>query len=212
MFATELVEVRRLSKLLYHMQLNIEGVVLRIETLRELGDIVVDLRPALKLLQDASSGLVQFLPDVSTQLNIVTSTIQETLHVTKLRNDENIIPVGQRTEGGEEILKEVSSFLERKITEDLPEPPLCAPAPFVKAPPVKERVALLATSSSEVFDAKEVKESGFDVSKTLISYKKSEVKEITMEVKQHVSKQRTLEEVLYDYVCKSNGEIDLSRC
>ena len=109
-FATELAEVRRIGKLLYHMQLNIEGVILRLETLRELSDIVVDLKPALKLLQDASSGLFQFLPDVSAELNIVTNTIQETLHVTKLNSDESIIPVGHKTEGGEEILKEVSQY------------------------------------------------------------------------------------------------------
>ncbi|MDR2720559.1 MAG: hypothetical protein LBC03_07145 [Nitrososphaerota archaeon] len=210
-FATELAEVRRIGKLLYHMQLNIEGVILRLETLRELSDIVVDLKPALKLLQDASSGLFQFLPDVSAELNIVTNTIQETLHVTKLNSDESIIPVGHKTEGGEEILKEVSAFMERKITEDLPEPPDSVQP--VKAPqaPVRERVALWATTS-EVFGAREVKESGFDVSKTLISYKKSEVKEITMEVKQPVSKQRTLEEVLLEYVRECKGEIDLSRC
>jgi len=212
-FATELAEVRRIGKLLYHMQLNIEGVILRLETLRELSDIVIDLRPALKLLQDASSGLFQLFPDVSAELNVVTNTIQETLHVTKLTSDESIIPVGHKTEGGAEILKEVSSFIERKIIEDLPEPPMSAPASSVKvsSAPVKERVALLA-STSEVFGAKEGKESGLDVSKTLISYKKSEVKEFTMEVKQPVSKQRTLEEALFEYVRKYNGEIDLSRC
>ncbi|MCL2287757.1 MAG: hypothetical protein FWC33_01040 [Candidatus Bathyarchaeota archaeon] len=213
MFATELAEVRRIRKMLYNMQLNIEGVILRLETLRELSDIVVDLRPALKLLQEASSGLVQFFPDVSAELNIVTNTIQETLHVTKLNSDETVIPVGHKTEGGEEILKEVSAFMERKIIENLPEPPDSLPVQPVKIPqpPVRERVALSATAS-EMFDAKEVRESGFDVSKTLISYKKSEVKEITMEVKQPASKQRTLEEVLLDYVRKSNGEIDLSLC
>ncbi|MCL1978048.1 MAG: hypothetical protein FWG55_08130 [Candidatus Bathyarchaeota archaeon] len=211
--ATELAEVRRLVNFLSSMHLSIERVVLRLETIRELSDIVIDLRPALKLLQNVSSDLFQVLPDVSTELNNVTDTIQETLHATKLRSDETVIPVGQKTEGGEEILREVSSFLERKVVQDLPEPPVSASARTVKAlqAPVKELVALSATTS-EMFGAKEVKESGFDVSKTLISYKKSEVKEITMEVKQPVSKQQTLEEVLLEYVRKCNGEIDLSQC
>jgi division protein CdvB (Snf7/Vps24/ESCRT-III family) len=210
--ATELAEVRRLIKFLYSVQLAIERVILRLETIRELSDIVVDLKPALKLLQNVSSELFQVLPDVSSELNTVNDTIQETLHATKLSNDENMIPVGQRTEGGEEILREVSSFIEQKIAETLPEPPVTAPAK-VKAPqsPIKELVALSATTS-EVFGAKEVKESGFDVSKTLISYKKHEVKEITMEVKQPIAKQQTLEEVLLEYVRKCNGEIDMSRC
>jgi division protein CdvB (Snf7/Vps24/ESCRT-III family)/Sec-independent protein translocase protein TatA len=212
-YAAELGEVRRLGKLVYGMQLNIEGVILRIETIRELSDAMFDLRPTLKLLQDASSGLFQVLPDVSAELNSVTNTIQETLHITKLNSDGSVIPVGHKTEGGEEILKEVSAFMERKLTEGLPEPPVSAPAKTVKTlhAPVRERVALSA-STSEVFGAKEIKESGFDVSKTLISFK-SEVKEITMEVKQPVSsKQQTLEEVLLEYVRKCDGELDLSRC
>jgi division protein CdvB (Snf7/Vps24/ESCRT-III family) len=213
--ATELAEVRRLVNFLSGMHLSIERVVLRLETIRELSDIVVDLRPALKLLQNVSSDVFHLLPDVSSELNIVTDTIQETLHATQIRSDESIIPVGQKTEGGEEILKEVSTFIERKIVQDLPEPPATAfvPANAVKAPkaPVKELVAL-STSTSEVFGAKELKESGFDVSKTLISYKKSEVKEITVEIKQPISKQQKLEEALFEYLRKRNGELDLPHC
>ena len=211
--ATELAEVRRLMNFLSGMHLSIERVVLRLETIRELSDIVVDLRPALKLLQNVSSDLGQIMPNVSFELNLVTDTIQDTLHATKLRSDESIIPIGQKTDAGEEILKEVSNFVEKRIVQNLPEPPAFVHAKPVKTPqaPVKERVALSATTS-EVFGAKEVKESGFDVSKTLISYKKSEVKEITLEVKQPISKQQTLEEVLLEYVRKYNGEIDLSQC
>ncbi|MCL2173125.1 MAG: hypothetical protein LBH62_04700 [Nitrososphaerota archaeon] len=211
-YAAELAEVRRVGQLIYGMQLNIEGVILRIETLRELNDAMFDMGPTLKLLRDASSGLFQILPDVSAELNNVTNTIQETLHVTKLNTDGSVIPVGQKTEGGAEILKEVSAFMAQKLAQDLPEPPVSVPTSSVKTPvaPARERVAL-AASSSEMFSAKEVKESGFDVSKTLISYK-SEVKEITMEVKQPASKQRTLEEALLEYVRSCDGELDFSRC
>ncbi len=207
--ATELAEVRRLVKFLYSVQLAIERVILRLETIKELSDIVVDLKPALRLLQNVSSELFQVLPDVSTELNTVNSTIQETLHATKLQSDENVIPVGHKTEAGDEILKEVSSFIEHKIAETLPEPPVSAPAAKAKMP-IKELVALTA-SSSEMIGKKAMQESGFDVSNTLISYKKSEVKEITMQVKQQ-AKQQTLEEVLLEYVRRCNGEIDLSRC
>ncbi len=210
--ATELAEVRRLIKFLYSVQLAIERVILRLETIRELSDIVVDLRPALKLLQNVSSELFQVLPDVSTELNTVNDTIRETLHATKLSSDGDMIPVGQKTAGGEEILREVSSFIEQKIAETLPEPPVAAPAK-VKAPQtqIKELVALSATTS-EVFGKREVTESGFDPEKTLISIKKHEIKEITMEIKQPIAKQETLEEVLLEYVRKCNGEIDLSKC
>ena len=202
--ATEIAEVRKLVKFLYNVQLAIERVILRLETIRELGDIVADLKPALRLLQGVSQELFQLLPDVSSELNTVNETIQETLHAAKISTDENLIPVGKKTEGGEEILKEVASFMEQKLAETLPEPPVASQVK--EKTPIKELVALTA-SSSQVFGHKASEETGFEPSKTLFSYKKSEIKEFSLKVEKPC-----LEDVLLEYVRKTNGEIDLSRC
>jgi division protein CdvB (Snf7/Vps24/ESCRT-III family) len=205
MCANEIAEVRKLIKFLYNVQLAIERVVLRLETIKELSDIVVDLKPALKLLQNVSQDLFQVLPDVSTELNNVNQAIHETLCVTKIQTDASVIPVGRKTEGGEEILKEVSNFIEQKLTETLPEPPTTA-VQSQKTAPIKELVALSA-SCSQAIGSKSVDETGMDSSKTLFSYKKSEIKEISLKVEK-----QSLEDVLLEYVRKSNGEIDLGRC
>jgi hypothetical protein len=204
MCANEIAEVRKLIKFLYSVQLAIERVILRLETIKELSDIVVDLKPALKLLQNVSSELFQVLPDVSSELNNVNEAIRETLYVTKISADESLIPVGKKTAGGEEVLNEVSSFLERKLSETLPEPP--ATSLPSKTAPVKELVALSA-SSSQVIGRKTTDEISMDSSQTLFSYKKSEIKEISLTVEKP-----SLEDVLLEYVRKSNGEIDLTRC
>ena len=206
MCATEIAEVRKLVKFLYNVQLAIERVVLRLETIKELGDIVADLKPALKLLQGVSQELFQVLPDVSSELSNVNQTIQETLNATKLTSEENLIPVGRKTEGGEEILKEVSCFIEQKISETLPEPPTEAPAPVKEKTPIREMVALTA-SSSQIIGHKTTEEVGFDPEKALFSYKKSEVKEFSLKVQKP-----NLEDILLEYVRKTNGEIDLGRC
>ena len=204
MCATEIAEVRKLVKFLYNVQLAIERVVLRLETIKELGDIVSDLKPALKMLQGVSQELFQVLPDVSSELTTVNQAIQDTLQAAKITTDENIIPVGRKTEAGDEILKEVSCFMEQKLTETLPEPP--ATEPLKERTPIKELVALTA-SSSQVFGRKTTEEAGFDASKTLFSYKKSEIKEFSLKVENS-----NLEDVLMAYVRKTNGEIDLGRC
>jgi hypothetical protein len=206
MCANEIAEVRKLIKFLYSVQLAIERVILRLETIKELSDIVVDLKPALKLLQNVSSELFQVLPDVSSELNNVNEAIHETLYATKISADESLIPVGKKTAGGEEILDEVSNFLERKLSETLPEPPATSLQSKEKIAPVKELVALSA-SSSQVIGRKTTDEIGMDSSQTLFSYKKSEIKEISLTVEQP-----SLEDVLLEYVRKSNGEIDLTRC
>jgi division protein CdvB (Snf7/Vps24/ESCRT-III family) len=207
--ANELAEVRKLLKFLYNVQLAIERVVLRLETIRELSEIVVDLKPALRLLQNVSQELFQVLPDVSAELNTVQTTISETLYATKVTADaDQVIQVGTKTAGGEEILKEVSNFLEQKIAETLPEPPIAAPKAEVKqkVPPVRELVALSA-SNSQVVGRKSTEELGCSPSQTTFSYKKQEIKEISMTMQKP-----SIEDMLLEYVRKSNGEIDLTRC
>ncbi|MCW4007432.1 MAG: Snf7 family protein [Candidatus Bathyarchaeota archaeon] len=204
--ANEIAEIRKLIKFLYNVQLAIERVILRLETIKELSDIVVDLKPALKLLQNVSAELFQVLPEVSKELNNVNEAIHETLYATKITADESLITVGKKTEAGEEILSEVSSFLERKLSETLPEPPATSLPSEEKAAPIKEMVALSATSS-QIIGRKAADELGFNSSETLISYKKSEIKEISLKVEKP-----SLEDALLEYVRKSNGEIDLTRC
>jgi hypothetical protein len=210
MCATEIAEVRKLVKFLYSVQLAIERVVLRLETIKELGDVVAELKPALKMLQGVSQELFQVLPDVSSELNNVNQTIQDTLHATKITTDENLVPVGKKTEAGEEILKEVGCFMEQKLAETLPEPPTAPPVAEKAKAPLRELVALTA-SSSQVFARKTVEEAGFDPEKALLTYKKSEIKEFSLKVEKPVEKP-CLEDMLMEYVRKVNGEIDLSRC
>ena len=201
--ANEISEIRKLIKFLYNVQLAIERVVLRLETIRELSEIVVDLKPALKLLQDVSHDLFQVLPDVSSELDNVNSTISETLYATKITTDESVIPVNKKTPGGEEILKEVNNFLEHKLEENLPEPPATSVSERTS---VKELVAL-STNCSQMIGRKTVDEIGKDSSQTLFSYKKSEIKEISLTVEKP-----SIEDMLLEYVRNSHGEIDLSRC
>jgi division protein CdvB (Snf7/Vps24/ESCRT-III family) len=204
--ANELSEVRKLIQFLCNVELAIERVVLRLETIRELSEIVVDLKPALRLLQGVSQELMSVLPDVSSELNQVKDTISETLYSTKLTADESTIPIEMKTVGGQEILKEVSCYLEQRISENLPEPPAATKIPEPEHSTIREMVAL-ASNISETSGKKSVESSQKDSSQTLFSYKKAEIKEISLTVEN-----RNIEDILLDYVKKSNGQIDLTRC
>ncbi len=206
MCANEVAEVRKLIQFLYNVELAVERVILRLETIKELSDIVTDLKPALRLLQNVSQELFNVLPDVSTELSQVNETISETLYSTKIRTDESIIQVNRKTPGGEEILKEVTNVLERTISEKLPEPPA---APKISQPEqatLKEMVALTASCSQIAGNGAEDNSENMSP-QTLFSFKKAEIKEISLMVEKP-----SLEDVLLDYVKRSNGEIDMTRC
>lgn len=203
--ANEIAEVRRLIKFLYNVEIAIERVILRLETIKELSDIVVDLKPALKILQSVSQQLFEVLPDISTELNKVGEEINETLYSTRITADESVIPVNIKTPEGEEILKEVSGFLERKIAEKLPEPPATLESPQEEKVSLKELVALAANCSQAV--GQENVEETSKNSSTLLSFKKAEIQEFSLKVENS-----TLEDLLLDYIRKCNGEIDMRKC
>jgi division protein CdvB (Snf7/Vps24/ESCRT-III family) len=205
-YANEVVEIRKLTKFLCNVELAIERVILRLETIKELSDIVVDLKPALRLLQNVSQELLAVLPDVSSELNNVNNTICETLYSTKITADESIIPINRKTPGGEEIMSEVSTLLERRACETLPEPPDTLKIPDAEENALKEMVAL-AASCSEARTCRTAEDNGKEVSQTLISYEKSTIKEISLKVHD-----RQFEDAVLEYVKKSNGRIDLERC
>jgi len=201
--ANETAEVRKLIRFLYHVELSIERVILRLETIRELSDIIVDLKPALRLLQKVSKQLFEVLPDVSSELGRINDVISETLHSTRITADESLIPVNTMTSGGEEILKEVSSFLEQKAAEKLPEPPTTIETP--EQAPVKQMVALTAVCSQTV--GQQTVDTETVSSQDLFSYKKAEIQEVSLRVEKP-----SLEDALFEYVRKSEGEVDLVRC
>jgi hypothetical protein len=204
-FANEVAEVRKLMHFFYDVELAIERVILRLETVKELSDVVGDLKPALKLLQNVSQELFNVLPDVSSELNRVNETITETLCETRLNADETVIPVDRKTPEGQEILNEVSGVLQRELAKKLPEPPATPKITETKQTTVKEMVALTASCSK--MTGRESEDDSADPSQTLFSYKKAEFKEISLTVEKP-----SLEEVLLDYVRKSHGEIDMTRC
>jgi division protein CdvB (Snf7/Vps24/ESCRT-III family) len=211
--ANELAEVRKLINFLQQVELAIERVILRLETVKELSDIVIDLKPALKTLQSVSKQLFDVLPEVSSELSEINDVIGETIYSTKISADEVVIPVDRVTPAGEQILKEVSSFLEKRLAEKLPEPPAIQEETPPKLEPkleqaqaqIKQMVALAASCSQSV--GGETVEAEGNSSQNLISFRKAEIQEISLRVGKP-----TLEDALLEYVRKSGGEIDLTRC
>jgi len=150
------------------------------------------------------------LPEVSTALSKVNDTIAETLTVTKMTADESLIPVNLKTPAGEEILKEVSNFLEEQVAEKLPEPPASLPTSekdAVQTGEVKRMVALAAVCSQSVGQQTEITEGGELSPKSLFSFKDLEVQKVSLTI-EHAP----LEDVVFEYVKKRKGQIDLVKC
>lgn len=200
--ANELVEVRKLLNMLVHTQLALERVILRLETIKELSDIMVDLIPALRALRSVTERLVSIMPKMALELEKVNESISETLAITSISPPQPITPFEEKTPASEEILKEATTFLEEKLIEKLPEPP----APIIATKKVESReevrqMVALTASCQEVHKPERK-------TKEYFSYKDMELQSVSLTIK----KSSSLENALLDYAKKSNGEIDVVQC
>ena len=204
MYANEVAEVRKLMCLLAQTQIAIERIILRLETIKELNTIMIDLKPALSTLKDVTQGIVQAMPDVAAELTRINDSISETLLVTSPRSIEPpIISTNLKTPAGQEILNEVTTVLEEKLSEKLPEPPATVTVEektIAEPESVKEMIALTACCP----ESGESDEN--NSSQTLFSYKELKSVQLT------IQKSPSPEENVLDYLRNNQGYIDIIEC
>jgi len=202
-FANELAEVRKLTKIIAQTQILIERIILRLETLKELNEAFADLKPVLAILHSVTKRLTILMPQMAFEMERVNDSISETLAMTSIGSTQLNIPLDVKTPGGEEVLKEVSALLEQKLTEKLPEPPASVTVTEKPQPQrvekVKQMVALAATCS-EVCEQK--------TPQTYVSYKDMELQRVSLTVQESSS----LEDTVLEYAKKREGQIDVTQC
>jgi hypothetical protein len=122
MYANECAEIRNMAKLIMSAQLSIERVILRLETVKEFGDIMTQLSPVIGIVSEVSKKLSGVVPEVSNELDkihrILNQTILETGVYTQRADTPQVL-----NEEAQRIIEEASAIAEQKIKERFPELP-----------------------------------------------------------------------------------------
>ena len=121
-YAEECAQIRKIAKVSLNSQFALERVVLRLEAVREFGDIAHNMAPVKRVVATVRSGLSQILPDVSLKL----ADIDESL-------SSMVLDIGEATGGvsagdqptgeAKKILEEAAAFAEQQVKERFPELP-----------------------------------------------------------------------------------------
>lgn len=205
--ANELSEVRKVLNMVNQCQLALERIILRLETIKEVSEIMADLKPALTSLRRLTETMVNVMPDVAQELQRVNDSISETLAVTKMSTPDSIAPLTAKTEAGEEILQEASAVLEKKISDQLPAPPTSVVTSKAEKSRenVKKQMIALSATCSEVTQPVEEHEQGEPQS--YVTYKDVKLRGVSYTIE----RQNSIEDAIFRYV-REKGEIDLDKC
>jgi division protein CdvB (Snf7/Vps24/ESCRT-III family) len=134
MYANECSQVRKMAQTVITSQLAIEQVALRLETVKDFGDIATEVMPATKLIHALKGRLAGVIPEVSMQLG----QIGQTLDSLVLEVGEATVQTGSFITSGEEaerVLAEATAVAEQKVRSGFPQLPTTESAEKGFSPP-----------------------------------------------------------------------------
>lgn len=123
MYANECSEVRNIAKLLLSIQLALERVILRLETIQEFSDLMIQLAPVLGLVREMRKQIANIVPDVANGLEEVSRLLITTVSEMKVVNGHKLEEIELNDEA-KRIIEEAAFIAEQKIRESFPELPV----------------------------------------------------------------------------------------
>jgi division protein CdvB (Snf7/Vps24/ESCRT-III family) len=122
MFANELAEVRRVGKMVTQSRLALEQVVLRLNTITELGDVVTTLAPATSIVRNVKADIAGVMPDAEGEMGEVSSLLSGIL-VDAGSMGGYTMNFETANEEAEKALSEAAAVAESRMKEKFPDIP-----------------------------------------------------------------------------------------
>ena len=135
-YANELNRVRQLKRMISQSQLAIDCITIRLENFMELYNLVTDLRPVSKVIQDISGDIKSVIPQFAAELEQLFSVANETLLSGSVDFSQPSLEqaLSASSQESQDILREVHELVEGNIKSSFPEPPLKTPQRVLERP------------------------------------------------------------------------------
>lgn len=124
-FANELSEVRKMNKMVMSAKLALEQITMRLNTVQELGDIVVTLTPAMSVIRSVKGGLTSVLPEAESEIGEISGLLSGIL-VDAGQLGGSTLNFEAANEEAEKIMAEASAVAEQRMKDKFPDLPVTA--------------------------------------------------------------------------------------
>lgn len=122
MVANELVQVRKLEKNVLQIKLALEQISLRLITVKDYGDFLNTMTPALSIIKGVQPGVLKVVPEAEkgfSDLSQSLSSIVTEAGYNTILNE----PIQTANEDASNILNEAATVAEQKLKEKFPDLP-----------------------------------------------------------------------------------------
>lgn len=126
MYANECAELRKIAKTTLRCQLALEKVLLRLETIKDFGDVASLMAPVVDVVQAIKTEISGIMPEVAFELSEVGEVLGDV--VTEMGEAAGISEEDLHTSSeAMKIIEEANAVAEQKMKEKFPELPLQVP-------------------------------------------------------------------------------------
>ncbi len=126
-YATELHEIRKMTNMVVGAKLAMEQIQLRLNTISELGDVVVTLSPCMSIIKGLGAGLSGLMPEANSSMQDLSSILGDIMAGASM-NSENAFTVDATNAETSQILEEAHAVLEGQVRQTIPDLPSTLPS------------------------------------------------------------------------------------
>ena len=123
-YANELAEIRKMKNMVSNAKLSMEQVQLRLNTVSELGDVVVTLSPCMSLIKGLSTSLGDMMPSAAASMQDLSNMLGDIVSGSSVTHDGTVGITEATSSDALSILKEAEAGVEGNIRSSMPEPPV----------------------------------------------------------------------------------------
>ena len=122
-YATELLEIRKMHNMVNGAKLALEQIQLRLNTVSELGDIVVTLSPCMSVIKGLGSSLSGIMPEATSSMQNLSQILGDVLTGSSMNAADATVSTYSPNSDTLAILEEAQAVIEGQARASIPEPP-----------------------------------------------------------------------------------------
>lgn len=122
-YATELLEIRKMHNMVNGAKLALEQIQLRLNTVSELGDIVVTLSPCMSVIKGLGASLSGIMPEATSSMQNLSQILGDVLTGSSMSAADTSVTTYGSSSDTLAILEEAQAVIEGQTRASIPEPP-----------------------------------------------------------------------------------------
>ncbi len=122
-YAVELQEIRKMNNMVSNAKLSMEQIQIRLNTISELGDVVVTLSPCMSVIKGLGVSLGGIMPEANSSMQDLSKVLGDVLSGSSMSTQENTMLSRQDNADTLAILEEAHSVIEGQTKANIPEIP-----------------------------------------------------------------------------------------